>query len=79
MPVVSISVSPELFKDLEARMNGRSRSRTWSDYLEIGTDMEGHKCPACDHKGMKIHFNEEQTWPEGTVWMYDGKRWVESK
>jgi hypothetical protein len=93
MPVVSISVPSDLFRALEDGKGGRSRSGLWAHLLKVGMNMEGHqcprskksrwrddhKCPTCDHAGMKINFKEEQTWPAGTTWTYDGSRWVSDK
>lgn len=45
MPVVSISIPSDLFHELEERKAKRSRSGAWTDYLKLGTKMEGHRCP----------------------------------
>lgn len=46
MPVVSISIPADLFHELEERRAKRSRSGTWTEYLKVGTKMDGHRCPA---------------------------------
>jgi hypothetical protein len=84
MPVVSISVPSDLYRDLEERRRGRSRSGTWSDLLKVGTKMEGHRCPdprkpkwpdshECPQSMSQYFVATAKKFPKGWTQTVDGK------
>lgn len=86
MPVVSISIPTDQFRDLEDRRKGRTRSGTWSDYLNVGTKMDGHRCPAPpkakwpdDHRcpeTLAEHFRDGlERFPSGWIATIGGKKY----
>jgi hypothetical protein len=86
MPVVSISIPPDLFHELEERRAKRTRSGTWTDYLKVGTRMDGHRCPPhpkpkwpdghrCSETLVE-HFRDGlKRFPGGWITTIDGKRY----